>query len=102
MRLKTFKFDATLLFKDDVSIKNFSLDPSGLYLFVWETSNTPLKDNHIGMYELFTGEIVRKLSHPSLTTFQGGSPLSLTFDARYLLASPMNSNLALFKSDEEI
>jgi hypothetical protein len=71
LRLKTFKFDATLLFKDDVSIRNFSLDLSGLYLYVWETSNTPLKDHHIGIYELFTGDIVRKLYHPSLTTHSG-------------------------------
>lgn len=45
LRLKTFKLDATLLFKDDISIGNFSLDTSGLYLYVWETSHTPLKDH---------------------------------------------------------
>jgi hypothetical protein len=101
LRLKTFKFDATLLFKDDVSIRNFSLDTSGLYLYINETSNTPLKDHHIGIYELFTGEIVRKLTHPSLSTVHA-TALSLYFDARYLLASPMNGNLALFKCDEEI
>lgn len=66
MRLKTFKFDATLLFKDDISIERFSLDSSGIYLFVTEISHTPLKDHHIAMYELFTGDIVRKIADPSL------------------------------------
>lgn len=52
------------------------------------------------MYELFTGDIVRKIANPSLSINPG--PLSLTFDARYLLASTMQGSLALFKSDEEI
>ena len=61
MRFKTFKFDATLLFKDDISLRSFTIDNSGLYIFVEEISHTPLKDHNIGMYELFTGNIVRKI-----------------------------------------
>jgi hypothetical protein len=66
VRLKTFKFDATLLFKDVISIESFSLDSNGIYLYVTETSHTPLKDHHIAIYELFTGDIVRKIADPSL------------------------------------
>ena len=87
LKQKTFKFTGSLLFKDDIAVENIQIDEvsSGLYLFVAERSLTPTKDNSIGIYETFTGLLVRRLRSDELS-FNPNSILTFLYDARYLIS----------------